>query len=113
MLPLVCKKWHKLTKGPSVMWHSVVIEPTISPSLLSAQQAQTRISAVLDWLDDRASSIKELRLRLFDYNSHDFNKGDFTRIFGKVADSLQALHVLKCGQMLALDGFQSMAVLKR
>ncbi|GMH43811.1 hypothetical protein BSKO_11745 [Bryopsis sp. KO-2023] len=112
VIPLVCKKWHKFTQGPSIMWETVVIEPVITASPRAARPT-TRNRAILRWLKSRATSVQELRLRLFDYKNHDFRPGDFVEIFKMVGENLRALHVLKCGEMLAEDGFVSMSVLKR
>lgn len=113
VLPLVCKKWYQLTKKPSVMWRSIVIEPTISTSAHIGGGSITKIYSVLRWLDPRASSVQEMWLRLLDYNNHDFENKDLGRIFKMVSSNLQALHVLNCGEIMSRDGFLSMSILTR
>eukprot|EP00803_Ostreobium_quekettii_P005071 evm.model.scf_277.3 EVM.evm.TU.scf_277.3 scf_277:21345-24091(-) len=109
VLPLVCKNWHSLTKGPSGIWRSVTLEPPIA-----ALPRRISHRSVLRWTADRASSVQELRLRLFDYlESHDFGPGDFADIFSVLSGTLRSLHVLKCGHVLHPNGFAAMSVLTR
>lgn len=86
---------------------------TLEPPI-AASPRRIYHGSVLQWVTDRAPSIWELRLRLFDYlESHDFGPGDFAHVFHVLSKTVRSLHVLKCGYVLNPEGFAAMSVLTR